>query len=236
MVIVFGAGFAFLGVGSGGLDLGQLVRDAFGAKGSSGTSISKALKDVNKHPREARGYKVLADAYERKGQTTNAVSALQQYVALAPKDATQLARLARLQAGQARTALQDAQLAFAEQQYALAGQTFSPPQTSGFGQALGQDPITSAISTKVSAKTQAATSRYQTESAAALATFQKLTKVRGDQSSYFELARFAEEFQNAPVAVQAYKKLLPLVSDAATKRSIRSRIAALKAASPKAGG
>src|SRR5436190_16747815 len=66
MVIVFGAGFAFLGVGSGGLDLGQLIRDAFGNKGSSGTSISKAQDEVTKHPRQAHAYKLLADAYERK--------------------------------------------------------------------------------------------------------------------------------------------------------------------------
>src|SRR5438045_8935064 len=53
MVIVFGAGFAFLGVGSGGLDLGSLIRDTFGTKGGGGTSISKAEKEVAKHPHEA---------------------------------------------------------------------------------------------------------------------------------------------------------------------------------------
>src|SRR5690242_17283795 len=57
MVVVFGVGFAFLGVGSGGLDLGSLIQDAFGTKGGGGTSISKAQKEVAKHPRQAQGYK-----------------------------------------------------------------------------------------------------------------------------------------------------------------------------------
>src|SRR5919199_1711267 len=62
MVLVFGLGFAFLGVGSGGLDLGQMIRDTFGSKGGGGgPSISKALKEVGKHPRQAAAYKKLAD-------------------------------------------------------------------------------------------------------------------------------------------------------------------------------
>ena len=235
MVIVFGAGFAFLGVGSGGLDLGSLIRDTFGNKGSSGTSISSAQKQVAKHPRDAHAYKVLADAYERKGRTAEAAAALQQYVALRPKDAAQLEHLAKLQSNEARAALQDAQTAYTAQQYALAGSTFGASPTSKFGQALGQDPITQAVSTKVTSATQEATSRYQSASSAAIATFQKLTKARPDQASYFVLARAAEEFQNTPVALSAYKALLKLVSDPATKRGIKARIAALQPA-PKKGG
>src|SRR5438128_12027611 len=80
MVLVFGVGFVFLGVGSGGLDLGQLVRDVFGSKGPTGTSISKARDEVAKHPREAQAYKKLADAYARKGRTDDAMTTLEQYV------------------------------------------------------------------------------------------------------------------------------------------------------------
>jgi|1186.fasta_scaffold82496_1 tetratricopeptide (TPR) repeat protein len=237
MVVVFGAGFAFLGVGSGGLDLGQLIRDAFGNKGGGGgTSISKAEKEVAQHPRDAQAYKVLANAYERKGRTADAVSALQRYVTLKPKDPGQLEHLGKLQSNEARTALQDAQAAYAAQQYALAGSTFGASPSSKFGQALGQDPITSAVSTKVTTATQEATTRYQTSSSAALSTFQKLTKSRPDQGSYFELARAAEEFQNTAVALQAYKSLLKLVNDPSTKRGIKARIAALQPASKQGGG
>src|SRR5438445_13709840 len=67
MVLVFGVGFVFLGVGSGGLDLGSLIRDTFGAKGGGGgKSISAAQKEVSTHPRDPKTYKDLADALERK--------------------------------------------------------------------------------------------------------------------------------------------------------------------------
>lgn len=237
MVVVFGVGFAFLGVGSGGLDLGSLIRDAFGNKGSSGTSISSAQKEVAKHPSEAHPYKVLADAYERKGRTADAVGALQQYVKLAPKDATQIERLAKLQSNEARSALADAQAAYAAQQYALAGQSFSSSKGS-LVQALGQDPITQAVSTKVTSATQAATSRYQAAAAAAISTFQRLTKARPNQDSYFQLARAAEEFQNTAVAIAAYKALLTkkLVTDPSEKRAIQQRLKALQPAGTGAGG
>src|SRR5205823_3278367 len=83
-VIVFAVGFAFLGVGSGGLDLASLVQSVFGA-GSSGTSVSKALGKVHKHPNDAGAWKALADAYGSKGRTADQVKALERYVKLAPK-------------------------------------------------------------------------------------------------------------------------------------------------------
>lgn len=236
MVIVFGAGFAFLGVGSGGLDLGQMIQDAFGHGGSSGTSISHAQKEVAKHPRQAKGYKVLADAYERKGQQANAIAALKQYTTLKPKDTGQLERLANLQAADARAALQDAQLAFYEQQTALAGQTFGATPASKLSQALGTDPITSAVSAKVQQHVKEANGRYQTASAAAIATLKRVAKIRPDQSSYFQLARIAEEFGDTNSAVATYKKLLKVSKDPATKASIRAKIAQLQPQPSKGGG
>ena len=50
LIIVFAGGFIFLGVGSGGLDLGQLMRDAFGTGGSSGPSIASAQKKIQERP------------------------------------------------------------------------------------------------------------------------------------------------------------------------------------------
>jgi hypothetical protein len=65
LILVFGGGFVFLGVGSGGLDLGQLLRDAFGNTGSSGTSISEAQKRVDERPSALRR-KDLANALRRR--------------------------------------------------------------------------------------------------------------------------------------------------------------------------
>ena len=235
MVVVFGAGFAFLGVGSGGLDLGQMIQDAFGTGGSSGTSISAAQKEVAKHPRQAAGYKTLADAYERKGRRSDAIAALQQYAALKPNDTGQLERLANLQAATARAALADAQLAVYDEQTALAGQTFGAAPTSKFAQALA-DPITAAVSAKVQRHVQETNARYQSTSTAAIATLKRVAKIRPDQTSYFELARTAEEFGDTGSALAAYKKLLKVSKDPATRTSIRAKIAQLQPQAPKGGG
>lgn len=235
MVVVFGAGFAFLGVGSGGLDLGQMIQDAFGTGGSSGTSISSAQKEVAKHPREAHVYKTLADAYERKGRRADAIAALQQYAALKPQDTGQLERLANLQAATARIALQEAQQAFYDQQTALAGQTFGGSPTSKFAQATA-DPITAAVSAKVQRRVQEANAKYQSTSSAAIATLKRVAKIRPDQTSYFQLARTAEEFGDVRSAVGAYKKLLKIIKDPATKRGIRAKVAQLQPRASKGGG
>jgi tetratricopeptide (TPR) repeat protein len=237
MVIVFGAGFAFLGVGSGGLDLGQMIRDTFGAKGGGGgTSISAAQKRVNEHPREAKAYKTLTDALERKGRTDEAITALEQYTRLAPKDAGQLARLGRLEFAQADAAATEANAAYTEQQTVYAGSTFGPSPSSKLGQALGSDPITQAVSTKVSTRVQEATTKYSTASAKTIATFQKLTKLKPGQDSYFNLAQAAEHFQNNKVALSAYRSLLKVEKDTATRARIRAKIASLQASLKNRGG
>jgi tetratricopeptide (TPR) repeat protein len=237
MVVVFGAGFAFLGVGSGGLDLGQMIRDTFGSKGSSGVpSVSSALKRTQAHPRDPAAWKSYADALEKKGRTDDAIAALENYTRLKPKDVTQLNRLGRLEYSQADAAAAVAQAAYAQQQSVYASSTFGPSQTSKLGQALGTDPITQALSTKVSTSVQDATTKYSTASQKAVATFQKVAKVAPGADSYFNLAQAAEHFQNNKVALGAYQSLLKYEPEAATKAQVRAKIAQLKAALKKAGG
>ena len=86
LILVFGGGFVFLGVGSGGLDLGQLIRDVFGNSGSSGMrggggvrggsgSISEAQKRADERPLNALRRRHLANALEKKGRTDDAIAA-----------------------------------------------------------------------------------------------------------------------------------------------------------------
>ena len=237
MVIVFGAGFAFLGVGSGGLDLGQMIRDTFGNKGGGGgTSVSAAQKKVAAHPRDPKAYKTLADALERKGRTDELIAALEQYTRLKPTDVTQLNRLGRLEYNQADAAAAEANAAYAEQQSVYAGSTFGPSPTSKLGQALGQDPITQAVSTKVSTRVQEATTKYSTASQKAVQAFQKVAKVAPGADSYFNLAQAAEHFRNNKIALGAYQSLLKVETDTATKARIRAKIKSLQAALKKTGG
>ena len=233
LILVFGGGFVFLGVGSGGLDLGSLIRDAFGRSSGSGTSVSKAQTEVSKHPLDPAARKTLASALEKKGRVDEAITAWTQYTKLRPKDLSALRHLAQLELGQADTFLQQAQLASLAQQDAGAGSAFAP--TNGkFGQALGQDPITSALSTKANTQLQEASSKYQVAAAQAVTTYKQIVKLTpDDQQAVFALAQAADTLRQTPVAISAYKRLLKFKLDPTTAAQIRARIKTLQ---PTGGG
>jgi len=236
MIVVFAGGFIFLGVGSGGLDLGSLIQDIAGRGGSSGPSISSAQKKVNENPRNAAAQKQLATAFENKGQLPEAIAAYQQYVALRPKDAAGLAHLAGLQATQADNYLTAAQSAFIEQQSASAGSIFGVPPTSKFGKALGTDPISNVIQTQTGTAAQQANSQYTAASQQAVASYKKLAQLQPTQDNLISLASTAQRFQDNKSAIDAYKQVLKLTDDAALKAQIRAQIKALQGTAAAAGG
>jgi tetratricopeptide (TPR) repeat protein len=231
LILVFGGGFVFLGVGSGGLDLGSLIRDAFGRGSSSTPSVSKAQEEVRKHPLDPAARKDLATALEQKGKVEEAIVAWTQYTKVRPKDVSALRRLAQLQLGQADTFLQQAQLASLAQQNAGVGSAFAP-SNGKFGQALGQDPISSALSTKASTQLQEATSKYQTAASGAIASYKKIVKLTPtDQQAVFALAQAADNLRQTPAAISAYKRLLKFNLDPTTAAQIRARIKTLQGSS-----
>jgi tetratricopeptide (TPR) repeat protein len=228
LIVVFGGGFIFLGVGSGGLDLGQLLRDAFN-RGSSGPSISSAQKHVQERPLNALYRKQLAQAYEAKGQTDQAVAAWLEYGRLRPKDVVALQHLGDLELGQAERFLQQAQLASVAQGQASSGSTFLP-SSGKLAQAFAQDPIRTAATSQASAAFQAASANYQQAASQAIATYQQVVKLQPrNQQALFALAQAADTLQQRPAAISAYKKLLKLDLDSATKAQIRARIKTLQA-------
>jgi tetratricopeptide (TPR) repeat protein len=232
LILVFGGGFVFLGVGSGGLDLGQLIRDAFGKSGSSGMSVSKAQHEVTQHPLSAVARKDLATALEKKGRIDEAIGAWTQYTSLKPKDVPALQHLGQLELGQADRYLSEARLASLAQQDAGVGSAFRPSSTQKFGQALGQDPIGAAMSGKASTQLQEASTKYQTAATQAVNTYQQIVKLRpADQQALFSLAQAADTLRQTPVAIRAYKKLLKFKLDPATAAQIRQRVKTLQQSS-----
>ena len=168
LILVFAGGFVFLGVGSGGLDLGSLLRSAFSRGGSSGESLSSAEKKVQERPLNAPARKQLAQILENKGRTNEAISAWLAYGRLRPKDASALSHLGDLELGQANRSLQQAQLASQEQADAGVGGSFAP--SGKLGTAV-TNPISSAAASKASADYQAAYSQYQTYASQAVTTY-----------------------------------------------------------------
>jgi hypothetical protein len=147
LAVLFGVTFAFLGVGSGtngGLDQLFSGLNIFG--GGGGKSVSSAQKDIAKHPNDPKGYRDLATAYEAKGDTANAITALQQYTIHKPKDAKVWAELAGLQTTQAQTYYNDYVNAYQVQQLAAPSRPFLP--TGKLATAIGTNPIEAAQSSQ----------------------------------------------------------------------------------------
>jgi hypothetical protein len=228
MVIVFAVGFAFLGVGSGGLDLASLVQSVFG-HGGGGTSVSKAQRNAAKHPNEPQAWKNLADALQAHGRTAEEISALEHYIRLVPKDVTQLQNLAQIEVTEA-TSAQQANLAARQDQASVANATFFAPRLGG------NDPITNALETQVSNAERDTFSSYRAAVQRALGTLKRLAKVENDAASYEQLATAAEQYNEIALALKAFRTELRLEHDPQLKAQIRARIKALRSAGPIVGG
>ncbi len=221
-----------MGSGDNGA-LSNLLDNVFHG-GAATTSISKAQKEVAKNPRSAKAYRDLANAYEAKSQTDNAITALQQYTVLMPKDATALGELAGLQLQQAQSLSTQANALSSQQQDLNVGQQFGPSATSTLGKALGTDPVTNAVSSSSSTQTSTIYGELQGAYSSAVGTYQKLEKLRpNDANVVLQLAQAADSGQQTAVAVAAYKRFLKLEPAASFAAQVRARIKQLQPAPAK---
>ncbi len=232
LAVLFAITFAGLGVGTGsnsGLD--QLFSN-LNIFGSSGTSVSKAQKEVDKHPNDPKGFRDLATAYESKGETPSAITALQQYVVLRPKSTAVISELAGLQLSQAQNYVTQYQAASQDQQLAAPSQSFRPTGT--LGTALGTDPIESAAASTASTATsdlyQKATLAYN----AAIASYKSLTTLQPTNAdAQFQLAQAAQTAGDTATALAAYKAYVKLNPNSSTAAQVRQLIKQLSPAPAK---
>jgi tetratricopeptide (TPR) repeat protein len=230
LIVVFAGGFVFLGVGSGGLDLGQLLRDAFGNQGPSTGSLSDAQEAVRERPTDAAARRMLADVLQKKGRIDEAIVAWSEYTRLRPRDVVALQRLGELQFGQAERYSRQAQFAYLAQQEAGVGSAFRPSQGK-LATALGEDPVANALATKASTQLQEASSKYESAADGAVATYQQIVTLRPkDRDAVFSLAQTADTLRRTDVAIRAYKQLLEFDLDAATRAQVKERIRTLRQA------
>jgi tetratricopeptide (TPR) repeat protein len=228
LIVVFGAGFVFLGVGSGGLDLGTLVQN-LNVGGSSKPSVDKALDEVQKNPSTPAPYRKLAKALEAHGRTAEAITALQRVTALAPKDTAALQELAGLQRNQISTFGQEALAAQATYQDSLSSQSLGPPGSTPLGQALAQDPISSVVSSNASKGYSDALAKYQGAIGGVVDTYKKLSAAAPrDASRAYELAQVADQYRDYKTAIAAYRKFLVLAPDSTDAPSVRARVKQLQ--------
>jgi tetratricopeptide (TPR) repeat protein len=230
LAVLFAVTFAFLGVGSGansGLD--QLF-SGLNIFGHGGSSVSKALKEVQKSPTDPKGFRNLATAYEAKGDTANSITALQQYTNLKPKDVKALSELGGLQLGQAQDLVTQYQAAAQAQQFAAPSQGFRP-KTGKLSTALGTDPIEQAQATSANTATTDLYQRVSIAYAGAISSYKALVKLQpGNANAQFQLAQAAQTAGDTATAVAAYKAFVKLNPDSSTAAQVRQLI---KQLSPK---
>jgi tetratricopeptide (TPR) repeat protein len=230
LAVLFALTFAFLGVGSGssGGGLDQLF-SGLNIFSSGGTSVSKAQSYIKKHPTDPKGFRDLATAYESKGDTANAIGALQQYTTIKKKDVKAWNELAGLQATQAQDYLQQYQAAFANSQLAAPSQSFLP--TGKLGTALGTNRVEQIASQRASSSLSDLQSRTQLAFNSALDSFKQVTKIQPSNSNaWFQLGSAAQSAGNPTEAVRAYKRYLKLNPNSSSRGQIEQLIQQLSPA------
>ena len=236
LALVFAIGFVGLGVGSGSSGIGDLFNGKFfGLGGSNGTgpsaSAKKALKEIDLHPKQPKGYRDLATAYEAKSQTDLAIPPLEQYTKLRPKDQDALRELANLYLTQVTRYQTDVQNAQQGGISSGASQLFGPSPTSPLYKALGSDPLDAAVTARVNTAVQDASQKGALAQQQAIATYKRLVAAAPtDPTARFQLAQAAESIGDVPTAVAAYRAVIKLEPDASEVPAIKTHIKQLLAA------
>ncbi|MGZ4382809.1 MAG: hypothetical protein ACXVZ3_15450 [Gaiellaceae bacterium] len=240
LAVLFALTFAFLGVGSGSNSgLSDLFKNINIFGSGSGTSISSAQKEIQKHPNSPKGYRELATAYEAKNDTASAITALQQYMAMKKKDGKALSELAGLQLAQAAAYQNQYGNAYQLQRQVAPSTAFLPGGK--LGKALGTSPIEQAQASQAG---QTASDLYQCMSLSysdAVASYQRLAKLQPNNAdAQFQLgntAQTAAQITGSPTfnltAVAAYKAYVKLNPDSSTAAQVRQLIKQLEPAPAK---
>ena len=231
LALTFAVTFVVFGVGANNAGTG--IGDILSGSGSDGVpSVSDALDRIEKNPKDADARRDLATAYQADGENSEAIAALGGFIALRPKDQDALRELAGLHLTEANLSQQDAQNAQIRAAYLSAGSTFTEPLKLGTeGATLGEDPITTAITTEANETISAAVERAQASYTDAVQTYDRLVKVvPGDPNVQLELAQTAEQARDYPKAIAAYQQFLKLAPDDSSAEIVKAQIKQLQAA------
>jgi len=223
LAVLFGVTFAFLGVGSGGNGGLDQLFSGLNIFSSSGTSVSKAQKEIKKNPKAAKGYRDLATAYEGKNDTPNAISALQQYTIQNPKNPSVWTELGGLQLSQAQSYLAQYQAQSQAAQLAAPSTAFLP--TGKLGTALGTNQVEQAAASQVNASVQDLSSRTQLAYSNAVQSYQRAANLQPKNAdAWFQLAQTAQSSGDTKTAVAGYKRYLKLNPDSTSAPQVRQLI------------
>ena len=235
LAIVFGGGFVFFGVGSGNSGLGDLLNGDFGSLfgGGGGPSISKLQKTVAANPSDADSWLKLAHALEQKNRTDEAVTALETYTALRPKNAAGWQELATQYLTQAQNYYTEG-IRLQTELAGVPGPGLEIPAGSFLAQEFQKNELYAAITGALSTKIGELQAKLQSTLKQRAGAYKRAADAlpAADPSlpsTIFAWARAAEDAQDYPMAITAYQRYLKLAPDSALAADARAAVKRLKA-------
>lgn len=236
LAVAFVLGFVLLGVGSGATGVSDALQNLF-TRSSGGTSISKLQKKTESHPQDAKAWRDLATALEQKQKTDEAVSALERYTALRPKDQGALAELASNYNTLAQRYAQDYTAAQTEASLQSSpGAAFGPPSTTPLGRAYAdptalKDPIADAVQKQSSEKQSTAYGKFQDAQKKAEDVYKRLVRLSpNDATTQIQLGQAAQAAGDTKVAIAAFEKFLKLAPTDPLAPQVKQALKGLKTA------
>ena len=230
LALAFGIGFVAFGVGTGvgGTSIGDVLRDIIGQRSASG-SLEDAQKKAQENPRDPDAQIAYANALQARGQTQEAIAALEAYTSLQPKDTDALRQLANLWGALATKAQDDQRVAAAQAAEVNASSSLANPNTP-FLQDVEQNKIAQTLAEQANARATAAGQRAQQAFAREEKVFEQLTLlVPDDPSIFLSLGFAAQQANDVKSAVAAYEQFLKLAPNDPTAAQVKQQLQFLKA-------
>jgi tetratricopeptide (TPR) repeat protein len=213
LAAAFAVGFVIFGVGSEtGGGIGDILQG--GGSGSSGPSVEAAQKKVDANPRDPAALRELATALQVDGRSDDAVPILERYARLRPKDADALNELATLFQARAARLRGQAQLAQLRMQLAAPETEILPPPTTPLGKAIGELPITSAVSGAAQAEFNEKLTSMQGAYRQAQQVYERIVVLQPENATAQRELGYAAVYANDnATATVAFTKFLELAPD-----------------------
>jgi tetratricopeptide (TPR) repeat protein len=228
LALAFAIGFVVFGVGtSGGGGIGDILQGR--SSGPSGPSVDSAQKKVDANPKDPAALRELATALQNDGRTDDAIPILERYSQVRPQDSDALNELATLYQAKAARFRGQAQLAQLQVQNAAPETQILPPATTPLGKALGDLPISAAVSGAAQAQFNDKLTAMQGAYQQAQRIYERIVVLKPDDASpQRELGYSAVYAGDNTTAIAAFKRFLQLAPDDAEAPIIKQQLKQLQ--------
>jgi tetratricopeptide (TPR) repeat protein len=231
LALSFGLGFVVFGVGTGisGTSLGDIFQDILQQRSAGeSASIDEAREKVRENPQDPAAQLELATALQSEGRLQEAITALERYTELRPRDTDALQQLAVLWGTEAAKARQEAEAAAAEAQGANLSASFVQGD-SVFLQTLYQTKVSEAISELANARSSEAQTRALEASRNEAGVYERLSVLLPDEAVIFlQLGQAAFAAGDTQAAIKAWERFLELAPDDSSAPLVRQQLELLK--------